>query len=309
MGNIRTAYGMAERKSNMVGYISVNMEELKIKEYREYRGWYCGLCRELSKNGGICARLTLSYDMTFLYMLLSSLYDEKVKRTQCRCPVHPLIKHLSCETALGNYIADMGILLGYYDLKDDWADEKKFYGRVLSAALRKRIKEIAQKYPRKYNAVKNYVKRLHKYEKKNTNRKNGIESLDIAAGYTGEMLGELFVYKNDIWEMSLRRMGFYLGKFIYLLDAWEDIEKDCQIGNYNPFFGIYKEKINADPEKGKKEFHTFAIQLLEKMAAECCRAFETLPIIDNVEILRNILYSGIWAHKEKEGCRSHLEML
>lgn len=295
----------------MIGYISVNMEELKIKEYREYRGWYCGLCRELSKHGGIYARMTLSYDMTFLYMLLSSLYDKEVTRIQCCCPIHPIMKHLSCETEFGGYIADMGILLGYYDLKDDWADEKKLKSKLLSSALKKKVEEIAQKYPRKYYAVKNYVRKLHRYERehKKERKGNGLESLDIAAGYTGEMLGELFVYKKDLWEPSLRRMGFYLGKFIYLLDAWEDIEEDCKTGNYNPFVGIYKEKKKVDPEKGKEEFDAFAIQLLEKMAAECCRAFEALPIVDNVEILRNILYSGIWGYKEKQGCRSQLAML
>ena len=107
--------------------------------------------------------------------------------------------------------------------------------------------------------------------------------IDLAARYFGQLLGELFVYEEDVWEKTLRRMGFYLGKFIYLLDAWEDIEEDCQTGNYNPFFGIYR-------EKKKEEFNVFVIQLLEKMAAECCKAFEALPIIDNVEILRNILY-------------------
>lgn len=287
----------------MIGYISVNMEELKIKEYREYRGWYCGLCRELSKNGGIYARMTLSYDMTFLYILLSSLYDKKVKRIQCRCPIHPIIKHLSCETELGEYIADMAVLLGYYDFKDDWIDEKKLNRKMISSALKKKVEEIAQKYPRKYYAVRNYVRKLRKYEKEHKEEnENGLESLDKVAGYTGEMLGELFVYKKDIWEQMLHRMGFYLGKFIYLLDAWEDIEEDCQTGNYNPFFGIYR-------EKKKEEFDIFVIQLLEKMAAECCKAFEALPIIDNVEILRNILYSGIWAQKEKRGCHNYLEML
>lgn len=285
----------------MIGYVSVNMEELKIKEYREYRGWYCGLCKELSKTGGTFARMALSYDMTFLYMLLSSLYDEKVKRAQCHCPIHPITKHLSYETKFGSYIADMGILLSYYDLKDDWADEKKINSRLLSSILKKRVEEIAKKYPRKYYAVRNYVKRLHNYEKQSKNKKGELENLDIVAGYTGEMLGELFVYKKDIWELSLRKMGFYLGKFIYLLDAWEDIEEDCQTGNYNPFFWIYKEKISMETEKGKKEFDIYVTQLLEKMAAECCRAFEALPIVDNVEILRNILYSGIWAHKEKKG--------
>lgn len=289
----------------MVGYVSVNMEELKIKEYREYRGWYCGLCRELSKNGGIFARMALSYDMTFLYILLSSLYDEKVKRIQCHCPLHPVIKHLSCETKIGEYAADMGILLSYYDFKDDWSDEKKVRSKTIALALKKKVKEIAKKYPEKYCAVKKYIKQLHEWERGNRGSEQGIASLDMAAGYTGEMLGKIFVYKKDIWEDPLYRMGFYLGKFIYLMDAWQDIAKDCQTGNYNPFFSIYIEKVMPEPEKGKKEFDSFVMKLLEKMAAQCCKAFEILPIIDNVEILRNILYSGLWANDKKKGCHKN----
>lgn len=290
----------------MVGYVSVNMEEMKIKEYREYRGWYCGLCRELSKNGGVCARMTLSYDMTFLYMLLSSLYDKSVVRTQCHCPLHPVIKHLSCETEVGKYAADMSVLLGYYDLRDDWLDEKKIRGRVISSSLKKYVDKISKKYPRKYYAVRKYVKRLSEWEKEERKQEQGREAeyLDKAAGFTGEMLGEIFVYKKDMWEEPLRRMGFYLGKFIYLMDAWDDVEKDGKNECYNPFSRIYQEMMGKNPKKGKEEFDAFAVHLLEKMAAECCRAFEMLPVVDNVEILRNILYSGIWARNEKKDyCR------
>lgn len=290
----------------MVGYISVNMDELKIKEYREYRGWYCGLCRQLAKKGGASARLTLSYDMTFLYMLLGSLYDEKVTRVECRCPLHPVMKHLACETGAAEYAADMGILLSYYDLLDDWADEKKFSSKAVSLALKKKVKEIAEKYPEKYHAVKKYIKNLHKCEKREKQKSEKEENLDLAAGYTGEMLGEIFVYKKDLWEDALRRMGFYLGKFIYLMDAWEDIEQDCRTGNYNPLYSVYKTMEAEKTEEGKQKFDEYITGLLEKMAAECCRAFEVLPIVDNVEILRNILYSGIWYKNKKHPFCQHV---
>ncbi len=298
----------------MVGYVSVNVEELKIKEYREYKRWYCGLCRQMAESGGTLTRLALSYDMVFLYLLLSSLYDEKVTGVWGFCPLHPVRRRLMYETKAGRYVSDMGILLAYYDRKDDWEDEKEFQGFLVSAALKKQAGRAAEAYPEKYRAVKKYLKKLHTLEKSRGSKKAG---LDLAAGYTGEMLAEIFVYQKDLWEEPLRRMGFYLGKFIYLMDAWEDIEKDVKNGNYNPFFRIYMEKAGKYHnyysmdgmkkekayQEGKKEFDAYAMRILEKMAAECCRAFEVLPVVEHVEILRNILYSGIWAHHEKVKCR------
>lgn len=294
----------------MVGYISVNMEELKIKEYREYKGWYCGLCEKMAVHGGACGRMTLSYDMTFLYMLLASLYDETIERKQVHCPLHPLTKHLSCVSEAGEYAADMGILLRYYDLLDDWKDEKKVGSRILSSALKDRVREIAKKYPEKFRAVRKYVKKLSAWEDKQRHTQTDEASiLDEAAGLTGDMLGEIFVYHHDIWEEPLRRMGFYLGKFIYLMDAWQDIEMDEKTRNYNPFDRLWREKKKQYGDAWRDSFDKEVLAILEKMAAECCRAFEVLPIVENVEILRNVLYSGIWAKDEKIGCRKKLESI
>ena len=80
-------------------------------------------------------------------------------------------------------------------------------------------------------------------------------------------------------------MGFYLGKFIYLMDAYEDIEEDIHTGNYNPFKVLYAE------EKFEETVH----EILTMMMAECCRAFERLPVVENIDIIRNILYSGVFA--------------
>lgn len=105
------------------------------------------------------------------------------------------------------------------------------------------------------------------------------------AGLFGEIMAEIFVWKQDIWKDSLHRMGFFLGKFIYLMDAYEDIEKDAVSGNYNPFMTI-KDHENFDSE---------CQNMLMMQMAECCRAFERLPIVQDAGILRNILYSGVWA--------------
>ena len=113
--------------------------------------------------------------------------------------------------------------------------------------------------------------------------------LDKVAKVFGEILAEVFTYREDYWKDDLYKIGFYLGKYIYLLDAYEDIEDDLKTGAYNPFKDLYQ---NAG-------FEDQVLNLLLLMIGECTDAFERLPLVENVEILRNILYSGVWARYGK----------
>jgi phytoene/squalene synthetase len=120
---------------------------------------------------------------------------------------------------------------------------------------------------------------IHEYEKSES------RNIDEVAGVFGEIMAEIFAYRQDEWEETLRRMGFFFGKFIYLMDAYEDIENDMEKGTYNPLKDIYQ----------KDDFEELAGQVLLMMMAECSKAFERLPIVENAQILRNILYSGVWS--------------
>lgn len=108
------------------------------------------------------------------------------------------------------------------------------------------------------------------------------------AGLFGEIMAEIFVWKQDIWKDSLHRMGFFLGKFIYLMDAYEDIDDDIANACYNPFMRF----------REREDFDDYCKQILTMMIAECSREFEKLPILTHAEILRNILYSGVWCRFE-----------
>ena len=114
--------------------------------------------------------------------------------------------------------------------------------------------------------------------------KAGEKDIDRMSGCFGRIMEEILAWKSDVWETTLRKMGFYLGKFIYLLDAYDDVEEDVKNGNYNPFSGQYK----------METFDEQVRQLLIMMMAQTCREFEKLPIIKYTDILRNILYSGVW---------------
>ena len=110
------------------------------------------------------------------------------------------------------------------------------------------------------------------------------ENIDVVSGYFGELMGELLLYKDDVWKKTLKRLGFYLGKYIYILDAYDDLEKDRESGSYNPLLTLYNDE----------QYEEKCGQMLTLVLAECSSTFEKLPCIEYADILRNILYVGVW---------------
>ena len=110
----------------MFGYIVMNKPEIKMKDFDMYRSFYCGLCRELREKYGISGQITLSYDMTFVIMLLSGLYEPKTYKGTTRCILHPVRKQPVRKNVMTEYCADMNILLTYYKCLDDWNDDRKY---------------------------------------------------------------------------------------------------------------------------------------------------------------------------------------
>lgn len=262
----------------MFGYVTIHKDELKIKDFNKYQSYYCGVCQDLKEYHNMASQMTLTYDMTFLAILLSGLYEEPERQEFCRCLIHPVKKHLCRRNEFTAYASDMNLLLCYYNLLDDWQDERKVGPFALAGMIHPAFVRVAPKYPRQAQAVKRYIKRLNQCEA------GKIGDLDLASGYTGELFGEILAYRADSWQDILRKMGYYLGKFIYLMDAYDDMKKDQKSGNYNPWL-----------QQGEgTDLHQSASSVLTMLAAECSREFEKLPIVEHVDILRNILYSGIW---------------
>ena len=259
----------------MFGYVVVNKPELKIKEFNIYKGYYCGLCRSLKKRYGLMGQLTLTYDMTFLSMLLTALYEPEIFDEMHRCIAHPTKKRRMISSKYTDYVADMNIILSYYKSMDDWKDD----WNVIKLLFAKLIKSGKNDYLEKSQAIASLLNEL------GTREKNNETGIDVMAGIFGKIMAILFVPQKDRWSDTLSRMGFFLGKYIYIIDAYEDIEKDLKKGNYNPFKDIYK----------NEDFDNFVERILTMMISECAREFENLPIIEDVDILRNILYSGVWA--------------
>jgi hypothetical protein len=262
----------------MFGYVNVYKPELKMKDYYKYKAYYCGLCQTLKQKYGYLGQMTLTYDMTFLIILLTSLYESNTPRKQHRCLIHPVKKQNMLMNAISEYAADMNIILTYYHFLDDWQDERSVKGFAGMALLKRDFKTICNRYPRQCKAIKEGLIRLKTCEE------NHETNLDVVAGCFGDLMAEMFVYKQDIWEDSLRKTGFYLGKFIYIMDAYDDIEKDSKNASYNPLTEIYN----------TSSFKENCKNIMTMMMAECASEFEKLPCLIEIDILRNILYNGVW---------------
>ncbi len=276
----------------MFGYVTVHKEELKIKEYETYKGFYCGACQALRQEYGLAGQLTLSYDMTFLTLLLSSLYEPEQKFSKKRCIAHPQKKRLMIENEYSVYAAHMGILLTWYKFLDDWKDEKKLTAVVGLRVYHRAFEKARALYPGKDQKIRKYLGELSALEKAQST------DIDRVAGTFGHLLGEIFAIKDDLWWEDLYCTGFYLGKFIYLMDAWDDLKKDEKTGNYNILF-LRRKAREKDGPVDEEAFAAEVEQLLVGMMAACSASFERLPLVQDVAICENILYDGVWKRLDK----------
>ena len=154
------------------------------------------------------------------------------------------------------------------------------YGKAAALYAAKDYAAAAACYPRQARALEESLDALHRAEEA------GTENLDEAAGTTGRFLAEIFAWKEDFWQDDLRRLGFYLGKFIYLADAYEDLEKDRKSGSYNVL-------LSWERQTGSR-FEQETEAVLTDTMAQAARAYERLPIVRRADILGNIIYSGVW---------------
>lgn len=271
----------------MFGYVLANTEDLSPEETARYRSVYCGLCRTLQKRHGILGRLTLSYDMAFLVLLLHSLYEPELREGDERCLVHPLSRHRFCSSEITDYAADMNVALAYLNLLDNWEDDRNLPSLVLARLLGPKYKRIKAHYPRQCGAMEDSLEKLSALEV------SGLPDPDGGARLFGALMAELFVLEEDRWSELLRSMALSLGGFIYLCDAVVDLPRDLKKKRYNPLSAL--EAAGRDDEYFK--------EILTIFIGNCTMDFEKLPLVEDLSILRNILYSGVWSKYDLEQAR------
>ncbi len=267
----------------MFGYVKTQKGELKLKEYDTYKAVYCSLCKNLGKSYGILARLTLSYDFTFLALLNMSLKDKCNGYKTGRCTCNPLKKCNYCvDTDFLDMPSSAAVIMLYYKVLDNIADEKgvKKLGFLFVKPIFKRAyKKAVIKYPEIGKTVKDYI------EKQNELERSGADDIDTVCDPTATALSKIFAlcsYKDNE-KRVLERMGYCVGKYVYLTDAFCDIEKDKENNNFN----VLKKFEN------KKELTESTERQIYFCINEACKAFELLDVKRYKTILGNILYLGL----------------
>lgn len=268
----------------MFGYININQKIMSDENRKAYQAYYCGLCRRLKSNCGAKGQMLLNYDMTFLVVLLTGLYELTNETSEITCALHPTKKRTVWMNEATDYAADMNVILAYHNLIDDWKDDKAYTKKAFVKILDKDYTRIMSKYPRQVEALERFMQKTEEVER------NQETNMDAVSGLTGEMLGEVFCWKEDEWAEELRALGFYMGKFIYIMDAYEDYDSDLLKNEYNPLTYAMKESAG--------DMDTLCRLLLTSMMSECAKSFERLPILLHADILRNVLYSGVWSKYE-----------
>ena len=262
----------------MFGYVTANYKALSEEDRAQYRQYYCGLCRALKQRYGNLSRLTLNNDMTFLFLLLSSLYEPEEDTAAVRCVLHPTKRMAYVVSDQAAYCADMTVLLAYLKALDDKADDGGIRAKAGAAALKKPYLRVKALYPEKVERIASIIEEINAYEAQSG------EDIDVPVNLSGKFLGEVFRYRDDAWGEDLRALGEELGRFIYLMDAFDDLKSDVKKGRYNAL----------KPFSDQEHFESFCEDGLLMMIAESARVFETLPLEKHLSILRNVLYSGVW---------------
>ena len=275
----------------MFGYVTASLKELDKEAERRYGAVYCGICRRIRIQSGNMARIGLSYDMAFMALLLMSLYEPEETGGQKACGLHPVRKRPWVDNRFVQYAADMNVALGYYNFLDDWEDDGKYSAKLLAGQFGKHLPDIENRYPRQCGAIAECIRQLSQLEKA------GCANPDEPASCFGHLMGELLTYEEDLWAPTLRQMGFYLGRFIYLLDAALDYEKDEKKGKYNPYLAMGT----------GKDWPRWEEYLVLTMG-RCTDAFEKLPLVQDKPLLDNILYSGVWVNKRRKGQKENRDV-
>lgn len=313
----------------MLGYVKIDKGELKVREYEVYTGYYCGVCKSIGRRYGQLPRMVLSYDAAFLAILLASLSDESDTTVQEHCIAHPVIKK---KTVIRNraidYAGDVMLILAWYKLADDAADEGKVYAKPVMLMMKRIFRRLNSLYPELCSSVKCHLSALSALEREK------CASIDMAAEAFSKIMEDIFteglqaVYGseppqqtspgadrsdygisgasgmqngpcgfaspgNDTREL-LARAGYHLGKWVYMIDAVDDIEENIESGAYNPLLFRFKfDAANETADEFRARIEPDLRFNLYHYLAMLSRCTDSLDIRKNAGIIENVIYFGL----------------
>jgi hypothetical protein len=285
------SHGEVRKDTYLFGYITPEKPELKIKEYETYRAYYCGICKSIKDRHGNIPRLSLTYDSAFLALLLSSISDEGIEIKVENCIAHPIKKRkIARNSRILNYVADINIILAYLNLADKWKDDRSTISLAGMAALKGSYKKLNKQYPEKSEVILSRLRELAALEDER------CPSMDQAAEPFAKLMEEVFTYeplcRDEAVCQIFKWIGYNLGKWIYMIDAFHDLEDDIRKKSYNPLIHQYNynnDDITEFKLRLKKDVEFNLIYSLNQMA----KAYQHLDVKHDSGIVENIIYMGM----------------
>lgn len=258
-----------------------------MKDYELYRGIYCSLCRALGRNYSPIAQLFLSYDFTLACILRLAAAESGCSFSQKRCPYNPSKKCMICGSReVFDLCSHAVIITVYYKILDNLHD-KGFLSKLAAALIFPAValmhKKAEKLAPEIETSVADAMKKQAEIESKTD------PSLDEAAHPSAEALAKVFSLGFEGQkEQALRSIGYMTGRFVYILDAADDLEDDVKKGGFNPFAS---EDISS--ENGRKAFADKVRGMLNLTQSEALESFDTLELQRFYDMTENILLEGL----------------
>lgn len=277
----------------MFGYIKPYKPELKVIEFDTYKAVYCGLCKQLGKVYGPFARLTLSYDFAFLSMLSLGVAKECPGFRRESCAANPLKKKpclLACDDS--RFAASAAMVMLYYKIRDNYDDGgllQKLGATLLLPWANRARKKASKLYPRMDQVIGREMEKQRELEARDDTTVDG--AAEPSARALAEIAGMIPAEEND--SRVLYRLGYLVGRWVYLVDALDDLEEDLKRGGFNP----YLKKFGLSKESGTgldlTEVKSYAVGAIHLTAGELSNTYELLTLKRYKPILDNIIYLGL----------------
>lgn len=270
--------------------------ELKIKDYEKFKAYYCGLCLSIKKNYGTLPRFIVNYDMTFVAILLDALEEEPCKLHLGTCIAHPFNKrNFIINNSALDYASFLNVALVYFKLTDDVKDDKSKLSALSAFFLKNYFNKFPDNLKEHSNLIKEKLNELYKLE--DSRAKISIDELSHPfAELTAFVLSSY--PKLEKHKDTLYTLGYNLGKWIYIIDAFDDLEEDMQKGKFNAINNIFNTE-NLPFEEFKVSIKDRVDFILVTCARGCYECLNNLPLRTNKDILYNILQLGMLEKMEK----------
>jgi len=274
----------------MFGYVTPYKMELKIKDYEMFKAYYCGLCISIKNNFSNLCRMSLNYDMTFLGILLDSLECSKHKYVVTKCIAHPMKKKPKViDNKALDYAAFCNVALVYYKLLDDYNDDNSLNKKFISMYIKKFINKSEEDLSPVLVNIEENINKLSSLE-----RAQDIISIDELSDPFASLTAFIisYYYKNEDFYDNLYNLGYNLGRWIYIIDAYDDLKEDMEKHKFNAINKAFNTESLSYEDLITQQVNRIEFNLLMS-ANTTVEALNRLPINKNKDLLFNILQLGL----------------